>query len=49
VRRTNNEFAGARATIASFTADGLFYGHNPEFLNILKIMAAEADAAARLA
>jgi hypothetical protein len=48
VRRINDKFAGARATIASFTADGLFYDQNPEFLNILKIMAIEADAAVRL-
>jgi hypothetical protein len=48
IRPLRDKFAGARATIASFTADGLFYGQNPEFLNILKIMAIEADAAVRL-
>jgi hypothetical protein len=47
VRRINDKFAGVRAAIASFTADGFFYGQNPEFLNILKIMAIEADAAVR--
>jgi hypothetical protein len=49
IRPLRDKFAGARATIASFTADGLFYGQNPEFLNILKTMAIEADAAVRLA
>jgi hypothetical protein len=49
IRPLTDRFAGAVATIASFTADGLFYGQNPEFLNILKIMAVEADAAIRLA
>jgi hypothetical protein len=49
IRPLTDRFAGAVATIASFTADGLFHGQNPEFLNILKIMAVEADAAIRLA
>jgi hypothetical protein len=49
IRPLRDKFAGARATIASFTADGLFYGQNPEFLKILNIMADEADAAVRLA
>jgi hypothetical protein len=49
IRPLRDRFAGARATIESFTADGLFYGQNPEFLKILKIMAIEADAAVRLA
>ncbi len=48
IRPLRDKFAGARATIASFTADGLFYGQNPEFLKILQIMAIEADAAFRL-
>jgi hypothetical protein len=48
IRPLRDRFAGAVATIASFTADGLFYGQNPEFLNILKSMAVEADAAVRL-
>jgi hypothetical protein len=47
IRPLRDRFAGAVATIASFTADGLFYGQNPEFLKILKIMAVEADAAVR--
>ena len=49
IRPLRDRFAGAVATIASFTADGLFYGQNPEFLNILKTMAVEADAAVRFA
>ena len=49
IRPLTDRFAGAVATIASFTADGLFEGQNPEFLNILKTMAVEADAAFRLA
>jgi hypothetical protein len=49
IRPLTDKFAGAVATIASFTADGLFYGQNPEFLNVLKTMAVEADAAFRLA
>jgi hypothetical protein len=49
IRPLRDKFAGARATIESFTADGLFHGQNPEFLNILKTMAVEADAAVRLA
>ena len=49
IRPLRDRFAGAVATIASFTADGLFYDQNPEFLNILKTMAVEADAAVRLA
>lgn len=49
IRPLRDRFAGAVATIASFTADGLFDGQNPEFLKILKTMAVEADAAVRLA
>jgi hypothetical protein len=49
IRPLTDEFAGAKAAIASFTADGLFYGQNPEFLKILETMAVEADAAVRLA
>jgi hypothetical protein len=49
IRPLTDKFAGAVATIASFTADGLFYGQNPEFLKILQSMAVEADAAVRLA
>ncbi|MGC2400979.1 MAG: hypothetical protein WA510_14395 [Acidobacteriaceae bacterium] len=48
IRPLHDKFAGAVATIKSFTADGLFYGQSPEFLNILQRMAIEADAAVRL-
>jgi hypothetical protein len=49
IRPLTDKFGGAVATIASFTADGLFYGQNPEFLKILQTMAVEADAAVRSA
>jgi len=47
IRPTNDEFAGAQATIASITSDGLFVGQQPKFLQLLKQMAVEADAAVR--
>src|SRR6202142_4141430 len=47
IRPTSDEFAGAQATIASFTSDGLFVGQQPKFLQLLKQMAVEADAAVR--
>ena len=49
IRPLTDRFAGAVATIASFTADGLFNGQSRQFLTTLQIMAAEADAAFRLA
>jgi hypothetical protein len=49
IRPLHDKFAGAVATIASFTADGLFNGQSRRFLNILQTMALEADAAIRLA
>ncbi len=49
IRPLTDKFAGAVATIASFTADGLFTGQSPKFLKILQTMAVEADAAVRLA
>ena len=49
IRPLTDRFGGAVATIASFTADGLFVGQSRQFLNILNAMAAEADAAVRLA
>jgi hypothetical protein len=49
IRPLTDRFAGAVATIASFTADGLFTGQSRQFLNILQEMAIEADAAFRLA
>ncbi|MGA3046821.1 MAG: hypothetical protein ABSD67_09385 [Terracidiphilus sp.] len=48
IRPITDKFAGAVATIASFTADGLFIGQSKKFLNVLQVMAAEADAAIRL-
>ncbi len=47
IRPTNDRFAGARATIASFTADGLFTGQPQSFLTLLQQMAREADEARR--
>jgi hypothetical protein len=48
IRPLHDKFAGAVATIKSFTADGLFYGQSPDFLKILQEMAFEADSAVRL-
>ena len=47
IRPLTDKFAGAVATIKSFTADGLFIGQSQEFLNILNTMAVAADAAVR--
>jgi hypothetical protein len=47
IRPSDDKFAGAVATIASFTADGLFVGQQPKFLQILQQMAEAADAATR--
>jgi hypothetical protein len=49
IRPLTDKFGGAVATIASFTADGLFVGQSQEFLKLLQTMAVEADAAVRLA
>jgi len=49
IRPLTDRFAGAVATIASFTADGLFTGQSRKFLNTLQTMALEADAAFRFA
>jgi len=49
IRPLTDRFGGAVATIASFTADGLFVGQSRQFLNTLQTMALEADAAVRLA
>jgi hypothetical protein len=48
IRPLTDKFAGAVATIKSFTADGLFIGQSQEFLNLLQTMAVEADAAVRV-
>jgi hypothetical protein len=47
IRPLTDRFAGAVAAVASFTADGLFFGQSKQFLNILQAMAVEADAATR--
>src|SRR5271157_3941107 len=47
IRPLTDKFGGAVATIASFTADGLFIGQSQEFLNLLNTMAVAADAAVR--
>ena len=47
IRPLTDRFAGAVATIASFTADGLFFGQSRQFLRTLQVMAIEADAAFR--
>jgi hypothetical protein len=49
IRPLTDRFAGAVATIESFTADGLFTGQTRHFLNTLQAMAVEADSAVRLA
>ena len=47
IRPLDDKFGGAVATIASFTADGLFFGQSKKFLATLNAMAVEADAARR--
>jgi hypothetical protein len=49
IRPLTDQFGGAVATIKSFTADGLFIGQSPKFLNLLQAMAVEADSAVRSA
>jgi len=47
IRPSDDRFAGALATIASFTADGLFVGQSREFFQVVNQLAEEADAARR--
>jgi hypothetical protein len=47
IRPSDDRFAGAVATIASFTADGLFVGQQPKFFQVVNQLAEEADAATR--
>src|ERR1700678_1973326 len=47
IRPLTDKSAGAVATIASFTADGLFVGQSKKFLAALQTLAEEADAAHR--
>jgi len=47
IRPLTDKFGGAVATIASFTADGLFTGQSKKFLHTLHELAVAADAATR--
>jgi hypothetical protein len=47
IRPLDDKFGGAVATIASFTADGLFIGQSKEFFKVVNELAEEADAARR--
>jgi hypothetical protein len=47
IRPSDDQFAGAVATIASFTADGLFKGQSSQFLALLNQLAVAADQATR--
>ena len=47
IRPLSDKFGGAVATIASFTADGLFTGQSKKFLQTVQKLAEEADAARR--
>ena len=49
VRPITDKFGGAQAAVAGLTASGLFTGQSKTFFNTLKRMAAEADAAVRMA
>ena len=48
IRPITEKFAGAQAAVTAFTNDGLFTGQPKTFLNLLKQMAEEADAAFRI-
>jgi hypothetical protein len=48
IRPLTDRFAGATASVAALTADGLFTGQSRQFLAILAQLAYEADAAIRL-
>jgi hypothetical protein len=47
IRPSDDRFAGAQATIASFTSDNLFLGQSRLFFEVVNQLAAEADAAFR--
>lgn len=47
IRPSDDKFAGAVATIQSFTNDGLFIGQTPQFFQLLNHLAQEADEATR--
>jgi hypothetical protein len=48
IRPLTDRFAGATASVAALTADGLFTGQSRQFLAVLAQLAYEADAAIRL-
>jgi hypothetical protein len=47
IRPSDDKFAGAIATIASFTSDNLFFGQSRQFFQAVNQLAEEADAAFR--
>lgn len=47
IRPSDDNFAGAKATIQAFTDDGLFVGQSTKFLDTMQQLAEEADAASR--
>ena len=47
IRPSDDQCAGAKATIASFTSDGLFVGQTQKFFQVVNQLAEEADAATR--
>jgi hypothetical protein len=47
IRPSSDKFSGAKAAVEAFTDDGLFVGQSQKFLQVLKQMAEEADAATR--
>ena len=49
IRPLTDRFAGATASVAALTADGLFTGQSRQFLATLAQLAYEADAAVRYA
>jgi hypothetical protein len=49
IRPLTDRFAGATASVAALTADGLFTGQSKQFLATLAQLAYEADAAVRYA
>jgi hypothetical protein len=48
IRPTSDRFAGALAAVQALTNDGLFIGQLPQFFQVLKQLAEEADEAVRL-
>jgi hypothetical protein len=47
IRPTSTQEAGAKATVAFFTAMGLFQGQSNQFFEFISVLAEEADAASR--